>query len=122
MEVVVVDKLGKTAAAATVVIVLDTDIDDVILGEALSVMLLPVLFIPTPPPPLCEWGIEDVAEGEAPFERDDVGDAVTVIELVDVLEKEAVRDELDVTVPEADVVADGVREDEDVIDIVTLSV
>ena len=119
----VVNKLGETAAA-TVVIVLDTDIDDVILGEALSVMLLAVLFVLPPPalPPLCDGRIEDVAEGEAPFERDDVGDAVTVIELVGVLEKEAVRDELEVTVPEADVVADGVREDEDVIDIVTLSV
>ncbi len=31
------------------------------------------------------------------------------------------RDELEVTVPDADVVADGVREEEDVIDIVTLS-
>ncbi len=61
-------------------------------------------------------------EGEAPFESDDVGDEVKVIELDDVLEKEAVVDELDVTVLEAEVVADGVREEEDVIDIVTLSV
>ena len=61
-------------------------------------------------------------EGEAPFDNDDVGDAVRVILLVAVLEKEDVGDELDVTVPEADVVADDVREEEDVIDIVTLSV
>ena len=63
-----------------------------------------------------------VIEGEEPFESDDVGDAVTVILLVAVLEKEAVNEVVELTVPEADCVADGVREEEDVIDIVTLSV
>jgi hypothetical protein len=64
----------------------------------------------------------DVIEGDDPFDNDDVGEAVTVIRLVAVLEYEDVRDELEVTVLEDDVVADGVREEEDVIDIVTLSV
>ncbi len=64
----------------------------------------------------------DVIEGEAPFVNDDVGDAVTVILLVAVLEKEDVKDELEVTVLEDDVVADGVHVEEDVIDIETLSV
>jgi len=62
-----------------------------------------------------------VMEGDAPFDNDDVGDDVKVNELVAVLEKEAVVDELDVTVIEAEVVADGVRVEEDVIVIVTLS-
>ena len=64
----------------------------------------------------------DVTEGEAPFVNDEVCDAVIVKLLAVVLEKEAVREELDITVPVADVVADGVREEEEVIDIVTLSV
>ena len=64
----------------------------------------------------------DEIEGEEPFDNDDVGEAVIVTLLVDVLEKETVGDELDVIVPEADVVADDVDEEEDVIDIVTLSV
>ena len=64
----------------------------------------------------------EVIEGEVPFDNDDVGDAVTVIELDAVLENEAVRDVLDVTVANADGVVVGVREEEDVIDIVTLSV
>ncbi len=87
-------------------------------------MLLPVLFMTPPPtlPPLCDGGLDDVIEGEAPIDSDDVGDAVTVILLVAVLEKDAVKDELEVTVLEDDVVADGVRVEEDVIDIVTLSV
>jgi hypothetical protein len=62
-----------------------------------------------------------VIEGEEPFDNDDVGDAVTVILLVAVLEKEAVNEELDVTVLELDDEAVGVGEEEDVIDIVTLS-
>ena len=61
-------------------------------------------------------------EGEEPLDSDDVGDAVTVILLVAVLEKEAVGDELELTVPEADGVVVGVREEEGVIDIVALSV
>ena len=61
-------------------------------------------------------------EGEAPFDNVAVGDAVIVTLLVDVLEKEAVNEVVELTVPEADCVADGVREEEDVIDIVTLSV
>ena len=61
-------------------------------------------------------------EGEAPFEREDVGDAETVILLVAVLDNEAVAVILDVTVPEPDEEAVGVREEDDVIDIVTLSV
>ena len=61
-------------------------------------------------------------EGEAPFDNVAVGDAVTVTLLVDVLEKEAVNEVVELTVPEVDCVADGVREEEEVIDIVTLSV
>ena len=61
-------------------------------------------------------------EGEAPFERDDVGDAVTVRLLDAVLEKETVGDKLELTVTEADGVVVGVHEEEGVIDIVTLSV
>ena len=61
-------------------------------------------------------------EGEAPFDNDDVGDAVTVILVDAVLESEAVAVLLDVKVPEADGVVVGVGEEEDVIDIVTLSV
>ena len=64
----------------------------------------------------------DVTEGEAPLVNDEVGDDVKVIELVDVLEKEAVRDKLDVTVTELDEEVVGVDEEEDVIDIVALSV
>ena len=105
---VAVESLGETTAAA-VVIVLDTYIDDIILGET----LLPVAT------PLRD-GL-GVIEGETYFDNDDVGEAVTVTLLVAVLEKEAVGVELDVIVPELDVVADGVRDEEDVIDIVTLS-
>ena len=61
-------------------------------------------------------------EGEEPFDKEDVGDAVTVILLVAVLEKEAVGDELDVIVPEADDVIEDVGEEDGVIDIVMLSV
>jgi hypothetical protein len=61
-------------------------------------------------------------DGEAPFDNVAVGDAVTVTLLVAVLEKEAVNEVVELTVPEADCVADGVREEEEVIDIVTLSV
>ena len=50
-----------------------------------------------------------------------MGDAVTVIEPLEVFENEAVGDELDVIVPEADGVLVGVGEEVDVIDIVTLS-
>ena len=71
---------------------------------------------------LDNFEVLDVIEGEEPIDNDDVGEAVTVTLLVAVLEKEAVGVKLDVTVPDADVVADGVRDEEDVIDIVTLSV
>jgi hypothetical protein len=47
---------------------------------------------------------------------------VTVVELVAVLENEIVGEELDVIVSEADVVVEDVGEEDDVIDIVTLSV
>ena len=47
---------------------------------------------------------------------------MTVIEFVVVLENEIVEEELDVTVSEADGVVEDVGEEEDVIDIVTLSV
>ena len=70
---------------------------------------------------LDNFEVLDVIEGEEPIDNDDVGEAVTVTLLVAVLEKEAVGVKLDVTVPDADVVADGVRDEEDVIDIVTLS-
>ena len=63
-----------------------------------------------------------VIEGEDPIESDAVGDAVTVILLVAVLEYEVVNEELEVSVTEADGVVVGVGEEEDVIDIVTLSV
>ena len=42
--------------------------------------------------------------------------------LVAVLEKDAVNEVVELTVLVADVVAEGVREEEEVIDIVTLSV
>ena len=61
-------------------------------------------------------------DGEEPFDNVAVGEAVTVILLVAVFDNEAVRDELDVKVPEADGVVEDVGEAEDVIDIVTLSV
>ena len=61
-------------------------------------------------------------DGEEPFDNEEVGDAVTVMLLVAVLEYEAVENELDVTVPELDEEAVGVGEEEDVIDIVPLSV
>ncbi len=51
-----------------------------------------------------------------------VGDDDSVALLVAVLEKEDVNDELEVTVIDAVSVADGVRDDEAVIDIVPLSV
>ena len=51
-----------------------------------------------------------------------MGDAVTVIELVAVFEKEAVGEELDVVVSDDDGVVEGVGEEDDVIDIVMLSV
>ncbi len=51
-----------------------------------------------------------------------VGDDESVALLVAVLEKEDVNDELDVTVTDAVSVADGVSDDEAVLDIVTLSV
>ena len=76
----------------------------------------------TYPPPLRKGGLDDVTEGEVPIESDDVGDAVTVIELVAVFDNEAVSVILDVTVLELEDVAVGVDEEEDVIDIVTLSV
>ena len=47
---------------------------------------------------------------------------MTVILLVAVLEKEAVGEELDAKVPEADGVVEDVGEEEEVIDIVMLSV
>ena len=117
--------------AATVVIVLDIYIDDVILGEELISNVdskvfveLEVTLVPLPPPlpPLGVLEVLDVTEGEAPLVNDEVGDDVKVIELVDDLEKEAVRDELDVTVTELDEEVVGVDEEEDVIDIVALSV
>ena len=61
-------------------------------------------------------------DGEESLDNDEVGDAVTVTLLVAVLEKETVNELVELTVPAADVVADGVREEEEVIDIVTLSV
>ena len=61
-------------------------------------------------------------EGDVPIDNDDVGDAVTVILLDAVLENEAVAVILDVAVPEDDGVVEEVGEEEDVIDIVTLSV
>jgi hypothetical protein len=61
-------------------------------------------------------------DGEEPFDNDEVGDAVTVTLLVAVLETETVNEVVELTVPAADVVADGVRVEEEVIDIVTLSV
>jgi len=61
-------------------------------------------------------------DGEEPFDNDAVGDAVTVALLVLVLETEIVNEEVELTVPKADGVVVGVREEEDVIDIVTLSV
>ena len=73
-------------------------------------------------PPFRNGGLDDVTEGEVPIESDDVGVAVTVIELVAVLDNEAVSVILDVTVLELDEEAVGVGEEEDVIDIVTLSV
>ena len=116
------------ATAATVVIVLDIYIDDVILGETLKsnvdseVVVVTVVPLPPPLPPLGVLEVLDVTEGEAPIDSDDVGDAVTVILLVAVLEKDDVKDELDVTVIELDEEVVGVDEEEDVIDIVTLSV
>ena len=107
---------------------LDTYIDDVILGETLKskvdsedVVELEVT-LPPPLPPLGVLEVLDVTEGEAPFVNEEVGDDVKVVELVDVLEKEDVKDELDVTVLELDEEIVGVGEEEDVIDIVTLSV
>ena len=61
-------------------------------------------------------------EGEEPFDSDEVGDDVKVNELVAVLENEFVGDKLEVAVPDADGVVEDVGEEEDVIDIVTLSV
>ena len=98
MEVVVIDELGETTAA-TVVIVLDTYA-----------------------PPLCKGRLDDVTEGDVPIDNDDVGDAVTVMLLVAVFEKEAVGEELADTVPEPEEETVGVGEEEDVIDIVTLPV
>ncbi len=106
-------------------IVLDIYIDDVKLGETLKGsknVVVEVEVTSSPPPPPCDGGLDDVTEGEAPFVNDDVGDAVTVILLVAVLEKEVVGDELDVTVTELDEEVVGVHDEEDVIDIVTLSV
>ncbi len=51
-----------------------------------------------------------------------VSDDVKVLLLVSVLDNEAVNDKLEVTLTDAVSVADGVRVEEDVIDIVTLSV
>ncbi len=71
------------------------------------------------------FGVKDelgVLEGEVPTDNDDVGEAVIVTLLVAVIEKDGVRDELDVIVLDDDVVADGVHVEEDVMDIVTLSV
>ena len=71
------------------------------------------------------FGVKDelgVLEGEVPTDNDEVGDDVKVVLLEAVIEKEGVRDELEVTVGNADGVAVGVRDDEAVIDIVTLSV
>ncbi len=87
----------------------------------MEVTVVTLLFIALAASTLGVLEVLDVTEGEAPFDNDDVGDAVTVILLVAVLENEDVKDELDVIVPVALIVADGVREDEDVIDIVTLS-
>jgi hypothetical protein len=90
------------------------------------VCVLLVVSVTVPTNPLEDLlGVFDelaVIEGVEPFDNDDVGDAVTVFELDAVLDNEAVNEELDVTVPEADGVVVGVREEEDVIDIVTLSV
>ena len=61
-------------------------------------------------------------EGEEPLDNDDVGDAVTVILLDAVLEKDVVAVMLDVTVPEADGVVEDVGEEEGVNDIVMLPV
>ncbi len=95
-----------------------------VLGETLKSNVDSEVVVPLPPPlpPLGVLEVLDVTEGEAPLVNDDVGDAVTVLLLVAVLEKEDDKDEVDVIVPVALIVADGVQEEEDVIDIVTLSV
>jgi hypothetical protein len=67
-----------------VVIVLDIYSDDVILGETLKsnvdseVEVVTLVPLPPPLPPLGVLEVLDVTEGEAPFDNDDVGDAVTV--------------------------------------------
>ena len=90
------------------------------------VCVLLIIIVTVPLTPLGDLlGVFDelgVIEGEVPFDNDDVGEAVTVVELVAVLDNETVGVVLDVTVPELDEEAVGVREEDDVIDIVTLSV
>ena len=95
-----------------------------VLGETLKSNVGSEVVVPLPPPlpPLGVLEVLDVTEGEAPLVKDEVGEDVKVTELVDVLEKETVREELDVTVTELDEEVVGVGEEEDVIDIVTLSV
>jgi hypothetical protein len=108
----------NVAVESTVVIVLDTYIDDIIIGET----LLRLLFVPPPPPtPPLRDGLGEI-EGDDPFDNDDVGEAVAVVELVAVFDNEAVGVVLDVTVLELEDVAVGVDDEEEVIDIVTLSV
>ena len=123
VEDMVADTLGKIMASVTV---LDTDIDDAATEVVLGVMptVIKVEFNKPPPPLLDELDVRDeldVTEGEAPFDKDDVGDAVTVIELLDVFENEDVAVILDVTVLDAEDVIVGVGEEVDVIDIVMLS-
>ena len=117
------DTLGTTIASVKE---LDTDIDNTATEVVLGVMLtvIKVEFNKPPPPLLDELDVRDeldVTEGEAPIDKDDVGDAVTVIELLDVFENEDVAVILDVTVLDAEDVIVGVGEEVDVIDIVMLS-
>ena len=92
-----------------------------LLIKELEMVTVILLFVPPPLPTPLRVGL-GVIEGEEPCDNDDVGDAVTVILLVAVFEKEEVGEELEVIVPELDEEAVGVREEDDVIDIVTLSV
>ena len=102
---VAVESLCETWTTATVVTALDTVV--VLYLYRFETMLLPVAS-----PLSSELA---VAEGEAPFDSDDVGDAVTVTLPVAVIEIEAVGDAVTVTLPELD-------DEKDVIDIMPLSV